>query len=280
LRKAGWKETAIAHHLRHVKAALHWAERQGMLAKAPSIEMPKTAKGASLARSRAVTAEEYERMLRAVSKVRKQDAAEWERLITGMWLCGLRAGEAVTLGWDDGPFCIDLLGRRPAFRIRAEGQKSGRDEVLPLTPDFSEWLLATYPETHRTGRVFRLLDQRTGQPLAPHRVSVIVAKISRKAGVVTSKASGKVKYAGLHDLRRAFCTRWASQVMPAVLRRLARHANIATTLSYYVDLDADVVADELWAKHAATAGNNSGHGNILGNNHPQTALAADAPRNA
>jgi len=95
LRKAGAKETTIAHHLRHVKAALRWAERQGMLAKAPAIEMPKGAKGQSLARSRAVTTEEYERMLSAVAKVRPQDATEWERVISGVWLSGLRLGEAV-----------------------------------------------------------------------------------------------------------------------------------------------------------------------------------------
>jgi len=91
---------------------------------------------------------------------------------------------------------------------------------------------------------------------------------SHKAGVVTNKAEGK--YAGLHDLRRAFCTRWARLVMPAVLRRLARHSSIATTLAYYVDLDAAEVADELWAKHAATPGT-VGPGNKPGNNQPRKA---------
>lgn len=258
------KPTAIAHHLRNIKAALRWAERQGMLAKAPAIEMPKTPKGASLARSRPVTTEEYERMIAATVKVRPHDAPAWQRLITGVWLSGLRLGEAVSLTWDEGPFCIDLCGRRPAFRIRAEGQKSGRDEVLPMTPDFAEWLLASYPEAERIGKVFRLIDQRTNVPLTANQVGRVVGLIGRKAGVVTNKADGK--NAGLHDLRRAFCTRWASKVMPAVLRKLARHANIATTLAYYVDLDADAMADELWAKHAATAGNTGPAGNTFGNN--------------
>ncbi|NMC19933.1 MAG: site-specific integrase, partial [Thermogutta sp.] len=35
LRKSGVKETTVARHLRHIKAALRWAERQGMLTKAP-----------------------------------------------------------------------------------------------------------------------------------------------------------------------------------------------------------------------------------------------------
>jgi integrase len=207
-------------------------------------------------------------MLLAAPKVRPHDAAEWERLITGVWLSGLRLGEAVALSWDEGAaFAVDLSGRRPAFRIQAEGQKSGRDEVLPLTPDFAEWLLAAFPEAERVGRVFKVRSRRDGQPLPSHHIGRVVSKIGRKAGVVTNKAEGK--YAGLHDLRRAFCTRWAKRVMPAVLRRLARHASITTTLAYYVDLDAAEVADELWAKHAATPGT-VGLGNTSGNTQPRS----------
>ena len=49
--------------------------------------------------------------------------------------------------------------------------------------------------------------------------------------------------------------------MPAVLKRLMRHASINTTMAYYVDLDADEVAGDLWAKFGNTAaeGNNSGN---------------------
>ena len=57
------------------------------------------------------------------------------------------------------------------------------------------------------------------------------------------------KYASAHDLRRAFGTRWASRVKPAVLQKLMRHASINTTMAYYVDLDADELGDELWRVH-------------------------------
>ncbi len=62
---------------------------------------------------------------------------------------------------------------------------------------------------------------------------------------MVNKADGK--FASAHDLRRSFGTRWAKRVMPAVLKRLMRHASIQTTMGYYVDLDADEVADQLWA---------------------------------
>ena len=60
-RKEGMKDTTLAHHLRHIKAALRWAAKLGLMSKAPAIEMPKRAKGQSQARSRAITTEEYER---------------------------------------------------------------------------------------------------------------------------------------------------------------------------------------------------------------------------
>ncbi len=75
-------------------------------------------------------------------------------------------------------------------------------------------------------------------------------------------------FAGAHDLRRAFCSRWAKKVMPAVLQRLARHANVATTMAYYVSLTADEIGADLWATHAT--GKNQ-EGNIFGNIRRKTA---------
>jgi len=59
--------------------------------------------------------------------------------------------------------------------------------------------------------------------------------------------------------------------MPAVLKRLMRHSTVQTTLSYYVDLDAADVADQLWADYGATVGNTPSVGNALGNTRPQEA---------
>ncbi len=83
------------------------------------------------------------------------------------------------------------------------------------------------------------------------------------AGVIVDKATKK--YASAHDLRRSFGTRWAKRVMPAVLKRLMRHADISTTMGYYVDMDADEMAVDLWAK---LGGESSVQGNISGNNEP------------
>ena len=211
-------ETAVDTYLRHLKAALRWAEGMGLVAKAPKIQ----AGNPKAARSRDVTTEEYERMLQAVSLVRPNDAQVWSRLITALWLSGLRIGEAVRLSWDlDAGFMVDLGGRRPRFRIYSEDQKSRRDETLPMTPDFAQWLLSTFPEGEREGLVFKL-------GVEEHEAVSVVSRIGKKAGVVTNK--GNNKFASSHDFRRAFGTRWARRVMPATLKKLMRHADIGTTL--------------------------------------------------
>ena len=240
LRAGGMKETTLTGHLRHLKAALRWAERQGLIAKAPRFVMPKAPRG-NLAKGRPIVTEEYERMLTAVEKVRPDDTAKWQRLLTGLWLSGLRLGEALELSWDyEAPFRIDLTGKRPVFVIQATAQKSRRGEILPMTPDFAEWAESTFPADRREGRVFGINMKAVG-------FSAVISAIGRAAGVVTNKAEGK--YASAHDFRRAFGTRWAKKVMPAVLQRLMRHADIQTTMSYYVNLNAEDIADGLWEAH-------------------------------
>ncbi len=111
-----------------------------------------------------------------------------------------------------------------------------------------------------------------------HSASAIVSAIGRKAGVVVGQTEKLVEengrrirkpvklFAGAHDLRRAFCSRWARKVMPATLQRLARHAHISTTMNYYVSVSADEIAADLWANHRAES-----QGNIPGNMAPKMA---------
>jgi integrase len=273
LREEGMKDTTLCTHLRHLRAALSWAKRMGMLAEIPVIDFPRPGK----AKGRSILGEEFDRMIDAASKVRPDDTPVWQRYITALWLSGLRLEESLILSWDeDAPFSVNLQGRRPSFHIKAEAQKARRDEVLPMTPDFAQWLLTT-PEAERVGPVFKLTDVRNGQPLTKHQVGQNVGFIGHTAGVVVAtvekrkKVDGKLttvtvrKFATAHDLRRSFGTRWAKRVMPAVLQRLMRHASINTTMRYYVTLDADEVADGLWAKWGEDSGNNLPSGNTSGN---------------
>lgn len=293
LREEGMRATTAASVARHLRAAL-WAVSVGLLPAVPDMHIPKRSKGKAM-RGRPLRLEEFERLLLAAPKVRPHDTAVWEHYLTGLWLSGLRLEESLALSWDpDAPFAIDLSGRRPRFRIAADAQKSGKDQLLPMPPDFAEFILKT-PEADRHGLVFKLLGLRTGQPITDKRVSRIVTRFGEKAGIVVDRgrktvkekildAEGKdtgetrlvekevTKFASAHDLRRSFGSRWARKVMPAVLQRLMRHESIETTMKYYVDLDADELADELWAAHEAATSRPVGNiGGNTGPNRPQEA---------
>jgi hypothetical protein len=71
----------------------------------------------------------------------------------------------------------------------------------------------------------------------------------------------------------AFGSRWAKRVKTPVLMRLMRHASIETTMGYYVDLNVDDMADDLWANHSATAAQKPGVSDISGNIRPSDAPA-------
>lgn len=76
----------------------------------------------------------------------------------------------------------------------------------------------------------------------------MISLMGQLAGVKvhTHPKTGKVKFASAHDLRRSFGTRWARLVPTAVLMQLMRHESIQTTNAYYIDLDADVIAEDLY----------------------------------
>ncbi len=270
LREGFASEATIAHHLRHLKASMRWAHRQGILTTLPQFTMPKRAKGAKLMRGRAVTTEEFERMLKAVPKIVENVAAKsWRFYLRGLWLSGLRLSESLTLRWDYSPdaIVVDYSHRRPMLRIPAEVEKGNQDRLWPLTPDFAA-LLESVSEADRRGRVFKLLAAN-GQPFhaIPCEVSRVVTAIGKSAGVVVDERTKRVenedgekvatlvrKYASAHDLRRAFAVRWSTKLMPNQLRELMRHASIATTLGYYVGQNAEATADAIWAVQGDTLG--------------------------
>jgi len=273
LAENGMKATTLASHLRSIRAALNWAVRNGLMRKAPAIDMPKGAKGIDRAmRGRPITGEEFDRMMAAVPEVRKYEPQKWRRLLRGLWLSGLRLGEALELSWDpDAAIAVELGGKFPRLRLYAESHKAHRDQLLPITPDFAEFLLET-PKAKRHGLVFGIEGKVPGKPLSTKRTSRYISAIGEKARVVVDANDCRRKVdpvsgeeievprcATAHDLRRAFGTRWSRKVMPAVLKQLMRHSSIETTMKYYVEHDADDIMADLWALQ----------GNILGNIGPK-----------
>jgi integrase len=153
-------------------------------------------------------------------------------------------------------------GRR-AFALDHFQRIVDPDRLVKLTPQVmsrsqaearKEGMKATTPARHlRHIKAFPMVHHKTNRPLDPRDViGRTITAIGRKAGVVVGETeklvdeNGKrgkrpVKlFAGAHDLRRAFCSHWARNVMPAVLQKLARHSHISTTMAFYVSLSPNV----------------------------------------
>lgn len=139
---------------------------------------------------------------------------------------GLRLSEALQLSWDRyEKLRIDFQSGQPVLRTPAELEKGHQDRLLPITPEFVEFLLRT-PSEERNGWVFNPRAQRVcGERMRLDSVSKVISDVGEKAKIVVhaDARTKKVKYASAHDFRRAFRDWWALRVMPPVLMQLMRH---------------------------------------------------------
>jgi len=279
MRGDGRSQFTIRNYLAHLKAALRWAVDVGMLAAVPKFPKIARVKGKKM-KGRPITAEEFDRMLAAVaSVVGEQSAKSWRLLLRGLWCSGFRLGEALNLTWDQpDKLRVVLTEKRPLVEIPGAKQKSGKDQLWPMPPELWD-LLSVVPESRRRGRVFKLAGVvNPRSPWAGSRggsighvdwVSHVVSRMGKKAGIkVESKQKRNpqtgvleewVKYASAHDLRRSFGVRWSKLLMPTQLRELMRHADISTTMQFYVGHNAQSTADAAWEAYERAAGNTSGN---------------------
>jgi integrase len=69
--------------------------------------------------------------------------------------------------------------------------------------------------------------------------------VGKTARIKVDEREGREKFASAHDLRRAFGTRWSRIVLAPVLKELMRHADIGTTMKYYVGIQARETIDTI-----------------------------------
>ncbi len=246
-RAEGVSEDTIAKHFRHIQHSLRWAVGQKYLPTLPVFPAVKRKRKGKESKGRPITAAEFDTLLAAVHQthgITADTANSWQHLLRGLWLSGLRISEAMTLRWEPGNWLsLDASNpQRPKLRIPGSQQKSGEDQLLPLTPDFGEFI--TQGAT-RAGFVFnplRGIGKNAGKRMnAVGDAIVQISEIGKQSGVIVDAIRGKTVTA--HDLRRSFGSRWAVLVMPVVLKELMRHASIDTTLKYYVGQDLDRTHD-------------------------------------
>lgn len=266
LRKSDRAPATIESILRHFKAAMNWAHEQNLIQTVPKMPRMNKVRQAKLMKGRPVTAEEFERMVLAVNTVwpnykhdrnnanvrREQQRQSIRFLLHGLWLSGLRLGEAMNLTWDqwsDGIW-VDMTGKFVKLRIPAEAEKGGQDRLYLVTPDFAEFLRSV-PEDARSGLVFNPILDR-GVCRRVDTVSKAICAIGESAAVKVDERPSRVKgekpkpiWASAHDLRRAFGYRWSRRVNAMTLRDLMRHSSVTTTEKYYVGISLDDTAEML-----------------------------------
>lgn len=237
-------EFTIKRHLSTLRAILNWFGQSGYLARVPSFRMP-SPRGS---KGRPLTDQEFADMLAQVPDVTGNDptvTASWEHLLWGLWLSGLRLSEALELSWDDPhKIRVDLTTyRHPMLVLPGASQKNRQDQIVPIAPDWGEWLIR---QSARAGDVFCPLA-RSLDRIDMVWASRIISRCGERAGIVVQKSPKGDKFASAHDLRRSFGSRWSMRVLPALLQLLMRHSSIVTTMEFYVGRNAETSADQLYA---------------------------------
>ncbi len=133
---------------------------------------------------------------------------------------GLRLGDVANLCWESVDMTADLL--------RVETKKTGKVVVLPMHPEFANWL-SMRPRGIGKAPVF---PELTGKLIAGRRgLSVQFRDISKKAGIVgrivTREGKGRATNSKtFHALRHGFVSALANAgVAPDIRQRLAGHAS-------------------------------------------------------
>jgi len=231
MKASGLSDASIVSYIRHIRSALSWGVTMGYLARVPRVVLPKTPRK-RLARGRPLTWQEVVRIIHAID-VPERDTASWRILLRGLYLSGLRLSEALQLSWDQPPVMLDLdHGTYPRIIWQSDGQKSGRDEVTPVSLKF----VSLVEELPKTGTVLR--PTLYGRPASLNRSVRLISKFGKSAGVYT--VAGRTATA--HDFRRSFGQYWATKLKPLQLQKLMRHSTLDTTLKYYVDLPSEDLA--------------------------------------
>lgn len=174
---------------------------------------------------RILTDEEFAKLLAAAEaaprryncRIRGRDRAVLYRLAA---YTGLRASELASLT----PASFDLQSTPPTVTIEAANAKARRRESLPLHDHVASFLREWLSGRNASAKLWPGL-------WAKHKQQVRwLARDAKRAGI-----EGPVSF---HDFRRRFVTRLIrSGIDVDLVRRLARHRDVKTTLDYYAESD-------------------------------------------
>jgi len=227
--------SSINHYLTAVKSFVKYLTDISLLPKNPLTSIKKLNQEVGQRKQRrALTEEEIERLLRAVStrKYRTQGKAEEQVLIYRLLLgTGLRSTELSLLT----PNQINFANNR--LTIETEKTKNKKADVLPMRPDLvqavKEWVKSHGIQPHE--RIFHFDKYSIRRTLCGDLKAAGIERVSPDGRSID-----------VHSLRKTFGTMLAKAGVPlTTVQRLMRHSTPLLTAKLYIDVDAEDMTQAL-----------------------------------
>lgn len=234
---------SIRSYLTAVGPVLDWAMRREYLATNPAAgyKLPRAVDGDV----HVFTASQLADLLSAARDLR------WRAMITAAATAGLRKSEVLNLTVTD----VDFDGRKILVQQHKETAntwswtpKSSQRRIVPLADPLSTMLCELLADEVPNGQPYLFLDEKRYWFLRRHLQAGTLTdrwrlwpdenfgnafrRLRRRAGI---------EQGTFHDLRRTCLTYWSRYLPPQEVQKLAGHADIETTMRYYLGVRADVL---------------------------------------
>ena len=221
--KEGVAPATVNRDLRHVRAAMKWAKRRGMVTEIPefgNVFIKEHRKKPTI-----IPQEDFMAMIVAIRSpdlILTMRSADWWRVFLYVaYYLGFRRGEILSLSWDDVNFTtLDV-------RVRASTSKSRKERVVPMAQELAKVLNDWKAKSDENGSSDPVLPwpYETYRQLYKdwHRIQV-AAGIPEDAHYVPKNC-------------RSTCASEliANQVPTVVVKDFLGHATVATTENYYIN---------------------------------------------
>jgi integrase len=249
-KRQGFGPRTLGLHLTRIGQILDSARKQELVTVnvARDCERPKVPKSRWTILSPVEIAATLRAFDRLIVEAETEEERAWRETCKAMFVvfvyCGLRRGELLGLRWDavelahpDGP----RLHVRQAWVRGAMGAPKTDEgaRTIPLAPAVSEALW----EHRRTSRYVGDDDLVFPHPLKGSPISG--GYFGSRVRLALDRAGVEKHVREYHDLRHSAITNWAAAgIQPMAMKKMAGHANFATT-QQYIDLAEVIFGDEV-----------------------------------
>lgn len=222
LRKGGRSASTCNVTVKILGVPFESARKQGYIPNNPvaAVDLIKDRKEARQSGREPFTLEELQRLITASNE-------DWQGLVTLAATTGLRLGDAAGIRWANIALESGL--------ISIETQKTGTDILIPMHPDFSEWLAKRSQGIGKAPVFPKLAILPVG---GRNGLSAGFTAIMKKAKILSKaverEGKGRTTYSkGFHSLRHTFVSGLANAGVAADLRqKLAGHADTKVHAGY------------------------------------------------